>query len=595
MESSFVGEILLRRGVLPLEKLEEALATAEEKGVELETVLIATRAIEEKALVRALSDELGLRYIEKIDVDSIPEDVVEKVPINFARQHHVLPIGQSNGSIQVAIANPLETFALDDLRVLLKAPLEPVGVPTEAIDDAINRVYDRKDEAALGDDKAEEQDELQDLIDMTDEAPVIRWVNNLFYTSVRERASDIHIEPIGDKVVVRYRIDGKLVPWKEANRGFLASIVSRVKIEAGLNIAEKRLPQDGRISKKIAGKVIDVRVSTIPTARGERVVMRLLDKEKVMLDLSDLGFAKRELDLLKHLIFRPNGIVLVTGPTGSGKTTTLYGCLNIINTPEKNILTAEDPVEYELPGVGQMQVQPKIGLTFASGLRSFLRQDPDVIMVGEIRDHETADIAIHASLTGHLVLSTLHTNDAPGAITRLVDMGIQPYQISSSVLGILAQRLVRQLCPHCRVPFHPTDADLLELGLVGGSAKVEEMRRAAATTVIAEGKIAGKIPPPPPGHVDGTPREDGLVFYRPKGCDECSQTGYRGRKGIYELMLIDEPVRREILKGSDSKAIQKVAREQGMRLLREDGARQVIAGITSIDEVLAATQAGEEG
>jgi general secretion pathway protein E len=596
MESSFVGEILLRRGVLPLEKIEEALATAEEKGVELETVLIATRAIEEKALVRALSDELGLRFLDKIDVDSIPEDVVEQVPINFARQHHVLPIGQSNGSIQVAIANPLETFALDDLRVLLKRPLEPIGVPTEAIDDAINRVYDRKDEAALGDDKeGEAQDELQDLIDMTDEAPVIRWVNNLFYTSVRERASDIHIEPIGDKVVVRYRIDGKLMKWKEANRGFLPSIVSRVKIEAGLNIAEKRLPQDGRISKKIAGKVIDVRVSTIPTARGERVVMRLLDKEKVMLDLSDLGFAKRELDLLKHLIFRPNGIVLVTGPTGSGKTTTLYGCLNVINTPDRNILTAEDPVEYELPGVGQMQVQPKIGLTFASGLRSFLRQDPDVIMVGEIRDHETADIAIHASLTGHLVLSTLHTNDAPGAITRLVDMGIQPYQISSSVLGILAQRLVRRLCPHCRIAYHPTDANLLELGLVAGTPKVEEVRRAAATTVLSQGKLAGKIPPPPPGTIDGTPREDGLVFFRPQGCDECSQTGYRGRKGIYELMLIDEPVRREILKGSDSKAIQKVAREQGMRLLREDGARQVIAGITSIEEVLAATQAGEEG
>ena len=542
------------------------------------------------------SFELGLRFLEKIDLETIPEDVIERVPINFARQHHVLPIGQSNGSILVAIANPLETFALDDLRVLLKMPLEPVGVPTEAIDDAINRVYDRKDEAALGDDKDDDdQDELQDLIDMTDEAPVIRWVNNLFYTSVRERASDIHIEPIGDKVVVRYRIDGKLVKWKEANRGFLASIVSRVKIEAGLNIAEKRLPQDGRISKKIAGKVIDVRVSTIPTARGERVVMRLLDKEKVMLDLTDLGFAKRELDLMKFLIHRPNGIVLVTGPTGSGKTTTLYGCLNIINTPDRNILTAEDPVEYELPGVGQMQVAPKIGLTFASGLRSFLRQDPDVIMVGEIRDHETADIAIHASLTGHLVLSTLHTNDAPGAITRLVDMGIQPYQISSSVLGILAQRLVRQVCPHCRVPYYPTDANLLELGLTSGSARVEEVRRAAATTVLAEGKLAGKLPPPPPEHVEGTPREDGLVFYRTAGCDECSQTGYRGRKGIYELMLIDEPVRREILKGSDSKAIQKVAREQGMRLLREDGARQVIAGITTIEEVLAATQAGEEG
>lgn len=596
MESSFLGEIILKRGLLPPEQLEEAIVTAEERGVGLDTILVATRALEEKALVRALADELGLRFQEKVNIESVPEELVELVPINFARQHHILPIGVEGDVVLVAVGDPLETFALDDLRVLLKRPLEPVAIPAESIDDAINRVYERKDEGALGDHKSEEdEDELQDLIDMTDEAPVIRWVNNLFYTSVRERASDIHIEPIGDKVVVRYRIDGKLVPWKEANRGFLASIVSRVKIEAGLNIAEKRLPQDGRISKKIAGKVIDVRVSTIPTARGERVVMRLLDKERVMLDLADLGFAKRELDLLKYLAGRPNGIVLVTGPTGSGKTTTLYGCLNLINTPEKNILTAEDPVEYELPGIGQVHVQPKIGLTFASALRAFLRQDPDVIMVGEIRDHETADIAIHASLTGHLVLSTLHTNDAPGAITRLVDMGIQPYQISSSVLGILAQRLVRQLCPHCRVPYYPTDANLLELGLHTGAPRIDELRRAAASTILGEGKVAGRIPPPPPGSVEGEPREDELIFYRPAGCDACSQTGYRGRKGIYEMMLLDEPVRREILKGSDSKAIQKVAREQGMRLLREDGARQVIAGITSIDEVLAATQAGEDG
>jgi len=375
-----------------------------------------------------------------------------------------------------------------------------------------------------------------------------------------------------------------------------------MKIEAGLNIAEKRLPQDGRITKKIAGKVVDVRVSTIPTARGERVVMRLLDKEKVKLDLTDLGFARAQLDVWTKLIHRPNGILLVTGPTGSGKTTTLYGSLNQINTPEKNILTAEDPVEYELEGIGQMQVQPKIGLTFASGLRSFLRQDPDVIMVGEIRDHETADIAIHASLTGHLVLSTLHTNDAPTAINRLVDMGIKPFQISSSVMAILAQRLVRRLCPHCRVPYVPKDADLRELGLDDENMeeKLAELKRVAATTVIGDREIGETAPPQALG-LEGEPVDPeatqvfapvhGVHFYRPGGCDQCSQTGYRGRIGIYELLVVDEAVRRAILNDSDAKSIQRVAQEQGMRILRDDGARQVLAGVTSVEEVLAATQA----
>ncbi len=329
-------------------------------------------------------------------------------------------------------------------------------------------------------------------------------------------------------------------------------------------------------------------MSTVPTAKGERVVMRLLDKEQVLLNLIDLGFARQELDHLEHLIGRPNGIILVTGPTGSGKTTTLYACLNKINTPDKNILTAEDPVEYELRGIGQMQVQPKIGLSFASGLRSFLRQDPDVIMVGEIRDHETAEIAIHASLTGHLVLSTLHTNDAASAITRLVDMDVQPYQISSSVLAVLAQRLVRRLCEHCKTPYTPTEQDLLELDIDSKTAqeKLAELQRVAATTVLG----SGSLPPLPPTPSNGS---GALTFYHPGGCEECSNTGYRGRIGIFELMLIDEPVRREILNNSDAKTIQRVAQGQGLRLLREDGARQVVAGVTSVEEVLAATQAAE--
>ncbi len=588
-EQRYIGEILVRRGALEPEQLEQALETAAERSVDLTDFLVATRAVEEEKVVRALADEVGMEYLEKIVTDLIPEDLIDAVPINFARQNRVLPLTQSEESVRVAVANPLDPFPIDDLRILLGKTITPVAASEETIDDAINRVYERKDETALAEAKeGEEVEELRDLIDMTDEAPVIRWVNNLFYTAVKDRASDIHIEPTDDKVIVRYRVDGRLIPRKEANRGFLPSIVSRVKIEAGLNIAEKRLPQDGRITKKIAGKVVDVRVSTIPTAKGERVVMRLLDKEQVLLNLIDLGFARRELDQLEHLIRRPNGILLVTGPTGSGKTTTLYASLNTINTPEKNILTAEDPVEYELRGIGQMQVQPKIGLTFASGMRSFLRQDPDVIMVGEIRDHETAEIAIHASLTGHLVLSTLHTNDAPSAITRLVDMDVQAYQISSSVLAVLAQRLVRRLCEHCRTPYTPTPQDLAELGIDASVAKekLAELKRVAATTVIG-GQRLSTLPDPHAG--DSAP----LTFYHHGGCEECSNTGYRGRIGIFELMMIDEPVRREILNNSDAKTIQRVAQQQGMRLLREDGARQVIAGVTSVEEVLAATQAAE--
>ena len=589
LEQRYIGEILVRRGALEPDKLEGALETAANRSIDLTDFLVATHAVEEDKLVRALADEVGMEFLEKISADVIPEELIDAVPINFARQNRVLPLTQSDDSVRVAVANPLDPFPIDDLRILLGKTITPVAASEETIDDAINRVYERKDETALAEDKeGEEIEELRDLIDMTDEAPVIRWVNNLFYTAVKERASDIHIEPTEDKVIVRYRVDGRLIPRKEANRGFLSSIVSRVKIEAGLNIAEKRLPQDGRITKKIAGKVIDVRVSTIPTAKGERVVMRLLDKEQILLNLIDLGFARRELDQLEHLIGRPNGIILVTGPTGSGKTTTLYACLNKINTPEKNILTAEDPVEYELRGIGQMQVQPKIGLTFASGMRSFLRQDPDVIMVGEVRDHETAEIAIHASLTGHLVLSTLHTNDAPSAITRLVDMDVQAYQISSSVLAVLAQRLVRKLCEHCKTPYTPTAQDLRELGidLAKAQEKLVELKRLAATTVIGHER-----PSTLPDPVDASSGK--LTFYHHAGCDACGNTGYRGRIGIFELMMIDEPVRREILNNSDAKTIQRIAQQQGMRLLREDGARQVVAGISSVEEVLAATQAAE--
>jgi len=634
MEQRYVGEILVRRGALTPEGLEQALGVARDKSSRLTDVLLATRVVDEARLVRALADEVGLDFREKIETAGVSAELLERIPIAFARQNRIVPLGEREGHVEVAVADPLNPFPIDDLRTLLGRSVEPIAAPGEAIDDAINRLYERKDENALADGKdGDDVEELQDLIDMTDEAPVIRWVNNLFYNAVRDRASDIHIEPGDKEVLVRYRIDGDLYPTKSAHKGFLPSIIARVKIEAGLNIAEKRLPQDGRITKKIQGRLIDVRVSTIPTSRGERIVMRLLDKEKVLLDLTDLGFDPDQLQTMEHFITRPNGIVLVTGPTGSGKTTTLYACLNKINKPDLNILTVEDPVEYELAGVGQMQIHPKIGLTFASGLRAFLRQDPDVIMVGEIRDKETAEIAINASLTGHLVLSTLHTNDAAGAVTRLVDMDVQPFLIASSLLAVLAQRLVRRLCPHCRQPYHPSEADLESLGLdlAGARRLMAGVTKPATAAPSADAESLDLVdeptrvqgPPPVPPDVlerltpeqraviDAAqarlrgsdknvrtqtglgPAQERPVFYRAVGCSECAGTGYRGRLGIYELLQVDEPIRRAILDNADSNTISRIATQRGMRSLREDGARQVLAGRTSLEDVLAATQAGE--
>lgn len=658
----FVGEILVSRGVLPAARLEELLRSVSEKNVHLLEFLEATREVQPEQIGKALADEVGIPFIEQIRPGDVPASMIEAVPITFARQHRVLVLGGADltrpdfGPVRVAMANPLDPTPLDDLRALLKRNVVPVACTPETIEDAINRVYERKDETALTEAKDDvvAAEELQDLIDMTDEAPVIRWVNNLFYTAAQRRASDIHIEPGEKDVQVRYRIDGNLQIAKTAHKGFLNSIVSRVKIEAGLNIAEKRLPQDGRITKRIQGRLIDVRVSTIPTSKGESIVMRLLDKEKVLLDLEDLGYSGAPLACIHHLITRPNGIMLVTGPTGSGKTTTLSAALSRINTPDLKILTAEDPVEYELKGIGQLHVQAKIGLTFASALRAFLRQDPDVIMVGEIRDHETAEIAIHASLTGHLVLSTLHTNDAAGAITRLGEMEVERYLITSSLIGVVAQRLVRRLCSRCKTPYQPNEQDFRELGVDRSRLKhilatpgvqpwpgmpteymtadqlalvevqrasdrelqrvadvrkeqerlldlsdelepfdveptavksIEDVMRSApqATTKAAEVKR-------PRGLLTAEP---GSIFYKPVGCEECGGTGYRGRVVIAEVLMLDDNVRREVLNKSDAGTIARVAIARGMRTLREDGARVVATGVTSLEEVLAATQAGE--
>jgi general secretion pathway protein E len=581
---SYLGEILVRRGVVSEERLKPLFAQQREKGPSLMDLLLAGNVVDAATVGQALADECGLPYLSRIDVDSIATPVASKLPISYAKSHKILVMAEEDGLVHVVCADPLDTASLDDVRALFHKPVEAVVSSAENLVDAINRVYEKNEQGGgelETNDEIRAEDELEDILDSDDEAPIIRWVNALFFQGVKERASDIHIEPEEKEVLVRYRIDGELYVAKRANKQFMSSIIARIKIMAGLNIAEKRLPQDGRISLKIAGKSIDVRVSTIPTSRGfERIVMRLLHKTNVLLDLPDLGFAARDYALMDGLIKRPDGIILVTGPTGSGKTTTLYAALNRINHPNLNILTAEDPVEYEIGGIHQVHVQPKIGLTFASALRAFLRQDPDVIMVGEIRDKETAEIAIHASLTGHLVLSTIHTNDAAGAVTRLVEMEIEAFLVRSSVIGILAQRLVRLLCTDCREPYTPSDFELRQLG-IDPERIAWRLSRRLSPRYVAQG--ADYVPL-------GTGHAGPLTFYRAKGCPTCLQTGYTGRRGIYELMMIDDAVGALILKNSDAQSIKRAAVEQGMDTLRDDGARKVLMGLTTVEEVLAATQ-----
>jgi general secretion pathway protein E len=581
---SYLSEILVRRGVVTEERLKPFFAQQRENGPSLMDLLLAGNVADGGAVAQALADECGFPYLARIDIDAVSTPIAGKLPISYAKAHKILVAGEDEQRVHVVCADPLDTAGLDDVRALFQKPVDVSVTSAENVVDAINRVYERSDQSGgeLETNNDNNEEELEDILDSDDDAPIIRWVNALFFQGVKERASDIHIEPEEKEVLVRYRIDGELYVAKRANKQFMSSIIARVKIMAGLNIAEKRLPQDGRISLKIAGKSIDVRVSTIPTSRGfERIVMRLLHKTNVLLDLPDLGFAARDYALMDGLIRKPDGIILVTGPTGSGKTTTLYACLNRINHPNLNILTAEDPVEYEIGGIHQVHVHPKIGLTFASALRAFLRQDPDVIMVGEIRDKETAEIAIHASLTGHLVLSTIHTNDAAGAVTRLVEMEIEAFLVRSSVIGILAQRLVRVLCHECREAYPPSDFELRQLG-IDPERNAWRVSRRLSPRYVAQN--AEYVP------VGLEVQKGPLMFYRAKGCASCLQTGYTGRRGIYELLMIDDAVGALILKNSDAQSIKRAAVEQGMDTLRDDGARKVIMGLTTVEEVLAATQ-----
>lgn len=505
---------------------------------------------------QALAKKLGMESIDRIE--PIPRTLVEKIPYAFAKKHVLIPLDES----VVALADPLNIDALDELRLMLGREVSAVYAPEGVILEALNLSYEHQAGATsaflatLGSEglkRAQGAGEVYDLLDVKDEAPIIRLLNLIFSEAISQGASDIHFEPFENDLKIRYRIDGVLQERHSPNREYQAQLLTRIKVLAKLDIAEHRLPQDGRIKVRMGAREIDFRVSTVPVAHGERIVLRILDKGNVILGLEKIGMLPKTLDAFRDLLALPEGIILVTGPTGSGKTTTLYSALSETASIERNILTIEDPVEYKLQGIGQIAVHPKIGLTFAAGLRHILRQDPDLIMVGEIRDTETAEIAIQASLTGHTVLSTLHTNDAPSAITRLVDMGIEPYLLSSTIVGVLAQRLVRKVCGECREGYTPTDAELAELN-------------------ISREKLTGGR------------------LYQGKGCRACFGSGYKGRAGIYELMLIESEMQTQIAKNVDAPQLRRLALDRGMVSLREHGAHLVCTGITTVAEVLRVTR-----
>jgi len=559
-----LGTILIEQGRITREILEEALTAQREKGERLGDILVQQKRISESELMAALAAQLDLEVMTHISDEHLRLELVEQLPIHYLKKNLIFPFQPEDGTLRVAMNDPLRLEVLDDLRILYgKEQIVPVLVPAKEIVSAINRTYGQANGEAEqiiqdldqeeGNPLFTELEEGEDLLDETSDAPIIKLVNHLFSQAVKSRASDIHIEPYQQNLQVRFRLDGVLYNILSLPRRLHAAVVSRIKVMARLNIAEKRLPQDGRIDLKIGERLVDVRVSCLPTAFGERVVLRLLEKSGKLLSLQEIGLSTEALTETKRLLRISHGIVLVTGPTGSGKTTTLYSALSHINSPDKNILTIEDPIEYQIDGIGQMQVNPKINLTFANGLRSMVRQDPDVILVGEIRDLETAEIAIQAALTGHLVFSTLHTNDAASAVTRLIDMGIEPFLVSSAVEAIVAQRLIRLVCQRCREAYQPDEAELAELGLKPNSRR-------------------------------------SMRIFRAKGCQACLETGYRDRTGIYEFLRMTEGIKSLVLKTSDANQIKQAAVAQGMKTLRDDGIRKVVEGRTTISEVLRITQ-----
>jgi general secretion pathway protein E len=583
-----IGEILLEMGTVSPEALAEALSTQHLEDERVGETLVRLKHCSDWDICQALGRQFGLPTLERLAADQLQDELVERLPIGYARSNMLMPrrLDLEAGVLSVLAADPTKLLDLDDLGQIYDAEVDVTLMPASAIGELINAIYSKRTK----DVDLERKDELNDEEDedilhaSAEDAPIIRFVNSLIFGASKQKASDIHIEPGDREIIVRYRVDGVHHEVRRAPRAHLSSVIARVKIMAGLNIAEKRLPQDGRIRRKIAGKEVDMRVATVPTAHGERITIRLLDKTAMALSLDAIGMATDHLRIVNEVIHRPHGIFLVTGPTGSGKTTTLYSALSAINRPDLNILTVEDPVEYQLAGISQVQVQPKIDLTFASGLRSFLRHDPDVIMVGEIRDVETAEIAIQASLTGHLVLSTIHTNDAATGITRLVDMGVQPFLVASSLVALQAQRLLRRVCAFCCRAHTPLAVELEDLGIDARAffqsapclkAPLRDGEGNALPVPVVEGR---KLPPP------------GQVWEaKPGGCDRCGGSGYSGRTGVYEVLVITEDVRRLAIQNADASQIKAKAVEQGMRTLRDDGALKVLQGVTTIEEVMRVT------
>jgi type IV pilus assembly protein PilB len=549
-----LGEILVDEGLITAEQLERALLEQSRTDQLLGRILIDLKMVKESDLMAALAKQIGFRFVDLNDF-TIDGSAAGLIPEQVARRYRALPIGYEDSRLLVAMADPANLFALDDIRTITGMDLQPVVATAADIESAI-RKYSRMDESVqkMASEASSAADE--DIADLEraaaslEEGPIVKMVNLLISQAIADRASDIHIEPMEREVRIRYRIDGVLSEVMRSPKNIQAGLISRLKVMADINIAERRVPQDGRIGLTVAGKSIDLRLATLPTVYGEKVVIRILDKSSVLLKLEELGFLDQSFKRYQEAYTKPYGAILVTGPTGSGKSTTLYATLNIVNKPDRNIITVEDPVEYRLPGVNQMQMNVRAGLTFASALRSILRADPDVVLVGEIRDHETAIIAIEAALTGHLVLSTLHTNDAPSSLPRLVEMGVETYLVASAIDCVVAQRLARKLCPKCREGYRPNQAELEQAGF--------------------------------PEFV----WDDVKELFRPVGCTACSKTGFRGRLGMYEVMNMSEEIERLVVEQAPSEEIRRSARRDGMITLREDGLEKVRLGITSVQEVL---------
>ena len=552
-EDNQLGSLLITRGLLSPEQLDAALEEQERTHRSLGRILIDGGQVSEAGLVSTLASQLGLEYVDIADY-AVDPSATTLISDALARRYQALPIGWQDGRLVVAMADPSNVFAVDDIRTITGADVRMVVSTRASVLAAIDKYHrldsDAESITAQASSSFEAEDDLTSVREVTEDAPIVKLVNLLITQAVQDRASDIHIEPSEHDLRIRYRIDGVLHEVMRPPKNIQSGIVSRLKIMADINIAERRVPQDGRISATIGGRAIDLRVATLPTVYGEKVVMRILDKSTALLKLDDLGFLPNNRERFEQAYRRPYGTILVTGPTGSGKSTTLYATLNIVNDEAKNVITVEDPVEYRLAGINQVQVNGKAGLTFAAALRSILRSDPDIVLVGEIRDRETATIAVEAALTGHLVLSTLHTNDAASTPTRLVEMGVEPFLVASALDCIVAQRLARRLCAKCREAYRPSPSDLIAAGW-----HEEE--------------------------VDDLPE-----LFRPKGCQACGKTGFHGRFALHEVLLVSEDIERLIVDRGHSEDIKKVAVAQGMLTLRQAGLSQVRAGLTSVEEIL---------